>query len=474
MTKPAASSQTGRRLVTYTVLCSTAVALVATAAQLYTDYSREITDLDARLGEIEQSKAAELNHALWVRDDVLLGLQLQGLVATPGVERASVRSGGELIAQVGVEPDTTAQVKTVGITHLHRGQRVDLGTLRLEVSHGAVHAELWRHLLVILASNTLKTAVVAFLLLWIFRRLVTRHTDHLARYLDEQTGEGHPAPLVLDRPQDDGDELGRTVTAVNAMVERLSEHVGRLEVQREEIERLNGGLLTRVGELESFSYSLAHDLAGPLRTVHSFAEIVCEEVSDPEMCELLERMQGACIRMRGTIDGMLVLARISKEALRIQPVDLTALAREVFEALRAAEPSRAAELVVQEGLTTTGDARLLRAALDNLLGNAWKYSQSRPSTRIEFARGEVAGREGFYVRDNGVGFSPEHAARLFAPFERLHPEFSGHGIGLAVVRAVMTRHGGEVWADARPEEGATFAFTIGQPDLGPAPLPDAA
>ena len=277
-----------------------------------------------------------------------------------------------------------------------------------------------RRLLVILGSNALKTAVVALLMLLLFRSLVTRHLDDLASYLDTDQVGGPSRPLALDRPPDDTDEIGRTVVAVNAMVARSTDQFERTHAQREEIERLNVGLVARLEEMQSFSYSLAHDLSGPLRTAHSFAEIVHEDIDDADQQDLLMRIQSACQRMNDLIAGM----------------------------------------------STVGDTRLLQTAVESLLRNAWTFTASRPEAVVEVGYGEVAGREGFYVRDNGIGFDPEHSARIFSPFERLHPESAGSGVGLAVVRTVVARHGGEVWAEARPDEGATFAFSIGHLDTG--------
>ena len=464
------TSSIARRLVTYTVACSTLVAFAATGLQLYLDYAGQISDIDGRISEIERSKMGELTHALWVRDDLLLRLQLEGLVDSPGIDRAEVYEGDQLAAAVGTAAESPERVVEMAITHDHHGKAVHLGILRLQVSYTEVYDRLLRRAVVILASNAAKTAVVALLMLWIFRRLVTRHLDRLAVYLDARRGSSRADRLELDRPPDETDEIGRAVAAVNAMVARLSDHVEHVESQRGEIERLNGRLLGRVRELEAFSHSLAHNVMGPLRSVHSFAEIIQDDLDNPDALDMLGRVQRASARMEATIAGMLLLARISRDTLSLETVDITALAKELVAVVRASEPDRALECVVEEGLTVRGDRALLALALENLIRNAATFSSEGGSAPIEIGHGEVAGRPGFYVRDHGIGFEQRYASRIFSPFERLDADNPGHGLGLAVVRAVVVRHGGEVWVEATPGEGATFAFTIGHPDAGPLPL----
>lgn len=219
-------------------------------------------------------------------------------------------------------------------------------------------------------------------------------------------------------------------------------------------------------QLESFSYSVSHDLRSPLRAVRGFSDILAEEfgaVLGPEGMQHLERVRHGVHRMDELITGLLSLARLAKTDLRRVPVDLSVLAEEVAAELQHAAPERAAQLVIHRGLQAVGDPTLLRAVLANLIGNAWKFTARRQQARIEV--GKLPGQDGtvFYVRDNGAGFDTAHAQRLFGVFQRLHreDEFPGTGIGLATVQQIVTSHGGRVWADARPDDGATFFFTLG-------------
>jgi len=224
-------------------------------------------------------------------------------------------------------------------------------------------------------------------------------------------------------------------------------------------------------ELEAFSYSVSHDLRAPLRAVDSFSQIVLEEHAaglDAVGRKYLERVRAGAQHMAQLIEDLLRLSRISRAEMVRQPVDLSALAKGVAEELRIREPSRTVAVEVEEGIRAEGDPRLLRVVLENLLGNAWKFTSRKPAGRVEFGRSMKDGRTAYFVRDDGAGFDMTYAEKLFAPFQRLHAQsdFDGTGIGLATVARVVRRHGGEVWAEAAPDRGATISFTLGHPVAG--------
>lgn len=216
-------------------------------------------------------------------------------------------------------------------------------------------------------------------------------------------------------------------------------------------------------ELRSFSYSVAHDLRAPLRAIGGFTSILAAEHANDMSAEgrrLLDRVVANAESMSRLIDALLSLSRVSQADIHPEPVDVSALAATIGDELKAADRDRDAEVVVERGLVANGDARLVRALLENLMGNAWKFTRGVRG-RIEVARAPT--HEGtFYVRDNGAGFDAANAARLFVPFQRLHSnkEFEGTGIGLATVHRIVRRHGGKVWAESRPNEGATFYVTL--------------
>lgn len=220
-------------------------------------------------------------------------------------------------------------------------------------------------------------------------------------------------------------------------------------------------------ELKAFSYSVSHDLRSPLRSIDGFSQEILEDYCDKldeNGVDRLRRIRAASQRMGLLIDGLLTLSRISRAELSYGPVNLSAVARDVSEVLKETRPGRDAEFVIAEGLLATGDERLLYAALQNLLDNAWKFTEKSGAARIEFGLAEVRGGPAYFVRDNGAGFDMAYSGKLFGLFQRLHGinEFEGTGIGLATVSRIIDRHGGRIWAEGEVGKGAVFYFTLGE------------
>jgi DNA-binding response OmpR family regulator len=229
----------------------------------------------------------------------------------------------------------------------------------------------------------------------------------------------------------------------------------------EELERKNK-------ELEAFSYSVSHDLRAPLRSIDGFSRALLEDYADKldeNGKRYLERVRTAAQRMGQLIDDLLALSKVGRAELQRGPVDLSALAREVAAELGNATPSRGVQVMIPDGMVTNADHRLLRVLLENLLGNAWKFTTAVPTATIEVGVMQREGVPTYFVRDNGAGFDMAQAARLFTPFQRLHSEaeFPGTGIGLATVYRIVDRHGGRVWAESAVKQGATFLWTLSPP-----------
>ena len=242
----------------------------------------------------------------------------------------------------------------------------------------------------------------------------------------------------------------------------------------------NRQLRTQLGEtqreLAQLSYSISHDLRAPLRSVDGFSQALAEDYGhclNSTAHDYLRRVRANAQHMSALIDQLLGLARIVRVTCQPEPVDLSALARETAGELAAADPARRVEWDIQPGVVAQGDRALLGTAMRHLLGNAWKFTSRRPVAHIAFrvlppaAPGTAPAGTVYEVRDDGVGFDMQYAGKLFGAFQRMHQsdEFSGHGIGLAAVQRIVRQHGGSVWVDAAPEQGAVFSFTL---DAAPA------
>lgn len=240
---------------------------------------------------------------------------------------------------------------------------------------------------------------------------------------------------------------------------KVAERTAELDRRNAELEVLNK-------ELEAFSYSIAHDLRSPLITIDGFTQVLLENTTeklDEPNRKHLERISTAVRRAHRLINDLLGLSKIVRAPIHIVTVDLSRTAREILRTLIDSAPTRVAEFVVAEGIVVQGDPGLLRIVLENLLSNAWKFTSRQERTHIEFGSGvDRTGHTIYFVRDNGAGFDPRYAAKLFSPFQRLHSEtqFPGTGIGLATVQRIIHRHGGEIWAESAVDCGAAFYFTL--------------
>ena len=241
--------------------------------------------------------------------------------------------------------------------------------------------------------------------------------------------------------------------AANAALEEQRRHV---QTQLDELHR----------ELSALSYSISHDLRAPLRSISGFAQALAEDYGaalDATAHDYLQRVRASAGHLSELIDQLLGLARVVRAPFQPDAVDLSALAREAADTLSAAEPARKVEWTIQPGVVARGDKALLATALRHLLVNAWKFSLQRPVAHLAF--NAASGPDGgtvYQVRDDGTGFDMQYAGKLFGAFQRMHPpeEFPGHGVGLAIVQRIVRRHGGSVWAEAGPDQGAAFFFTL--------------
>jgi PAS domain S-box-containing protein len=268
--------------------------------------------------------------------------------------------------------------------------------------------------------------------------------------------------------EENGAVVGAMMLALDITVrKRAEEGIRRLNAELESRVRERTAQLEAANrELEAFSYSVSHDLRAPLRGIDGWSLALVEDYAgrlDGQAIQYLDRVRFETQRMGALIDDLLELSRVSRRQMERKPVDLGALALTVADRLREANPERQIEFVIGGGLTAEGDARLFDVMLTNLFDNAVKFTGKRSPARIEFNQAAGADERTFYVRDNGVGFDPAYAGKLFGAFQRLHTasEFPGTGIGLATVQRIVHRHGGRIWAEGGVDEGAAFFFTLG-------------
>ncbi len=300
-----------------------------------------------------------------------------------------------------------------------------------------------------------KTAIVGLVGLILFLIMAAMLAQRFARPI-------HALSRTAERIQ--AGDLGARVKESGGSEERLL--IRQFNTMADALEKRRQELEAAYSELESFSYSISHDLRTPLRAIDGYTHIIMEDYPDVIQGEVkgyFKKVTLASARMGNLIDELLHLSVVSKKTLAHTKVDLSGIMREIATELKESEPERQVEFVIEDGLTVTGDKVLLADVLANLLGNAWKFTSKKRKAVIEFGTAVVKDEKVFYVRDNGAGFDSRYAHKLFQPFQRLHAEsdFPGTGIGLATVARILQKHGGRVWAESALDKGTTFFFTVG-------------
>ncbi len=468
------------RLLLYILLCSVFFTFLATIFQLYTDYRNDRELIEARIQYIQKSNVPALSESVWYFDTELMETQLNGMLQLPDIEYLEIRGAeGQALMTAG-KPQTERIVsRQLSLKHERKGRVSEIGTLYVVATLEGVYQRLRGKVLVILSTQACTIFLLSVSILLIFQSLVTRHLTAMARYareLDLHKLDSHLALARRASKSSQPDELEQVVTAINDMQGRMISDIAKRKQAEEEIQKLNAELEQRViertaqlettnKELEAFAYSVSHDLRAPLRGIDGFSQALLEDYVgeiDAQGQDYLRRVRKASQRMGQLIDDLLKLSRLTRGEMRRETVDLSDMAQTIASELQKTQPERQVECLITPGLSANADARLLRVVLENLLGNAWKFTSKHTQARIEFGATEAEGEAAYFVRDNGAGFDMAYADKLFGAFQRLHrtTEFPGTGIGLATVQRIIHRHGGRVWAEGTVEQGATFYFTL--------------
>lgn len=461
------------KLVLYILICSSLITLALTAFQLLRDYRVELGNIDGQIKQISIGSLPTLENHLWVVNYDDLNLQLKNLHALPDIQYLLITDEqGTPVASAGKPLERYFISRLFPLQKQHRGKLIGLGTLRVDATLEGVYQRLLDKVLVILISQGTKTFLVSAFIFFIFQWLVTRHLSTIADWAKHLDVTGTDAALQLNRAEPkptNRDELQLMVNAFNHMRENLNTAYGKLmrshELLDQKVKARTRDLERSNHELDSFCYTVSHDLRTPLRAISSFSEILMQDYSerlDPEARNFLNRIHVAGMRMSDLIDDLLRLSRIYQSPLHLEEANLSEIAHEIVDVLRLNEPHRSVKIGIDADFHACVDPGLIRSAMENLIGNAWKYT-----ARVEAATIAISGHYGedeleLCVRDNGAGFDMAHADMLFAPFQRLHKvdEFEGNGIGLATVQRVIQRHGGRVWGEGEVGKGARFCFTL--------------
>jgi signal transduction histidine kinase len=471
------------RLTMMNMLVSAAALLLACAGFFAYDQVTFREGLVNTLSAQAQIIASNSVSAMLFNDPQTASNTLSALKNSPHVESAGiltpekhifaryVRDGGEDMLNIPALPDDAAEGHWFRNTHLVLVRKIVsegnlVGYVYLRADLRDIDQRLRRYALISFVVLLL-ALMVALLVSSVFGKSVSRPIVELAQTAQQVSRDKDYG--IRARPSAESSELSVLVNSFNDMLKEIQERDRALQRAHDELEHRvserTRELVSANRELEAFSYSVSHDLRGPLDSLNGLAYVLLARLGpklDPENRELIEHIRSSGRRMTELIEDLLNLSRVTTSVIHVEKVDLTQIARSIFEELRRTAPGRQVEFMAPPREEAYGDAHLLRIVMENLLRNAWKYTSHHEHACIELGRIAKEGQPVYFVRDDGTGFDPRNANRLFQPFQRLHStaEFPGNGIGLATVRRIIQRHGGEVWAEGAVEKGATFYFTL--------------
>lgn len=358
-----------------------------------------------------------------------------------------------------------AEAGELAISHPMSSEGERIGTFYLHSDMSAFWERLWVSVgvmgIVFVIAIALIIPISSWLGNWVTRPVL--HLESVVQKVSEQRD------YSLRAQKHSSDELGQLIDGFNNMLSKIQAQDQALAKAKDELEERvqerTKELEASNKEMQTFSYSVSHDLRSPLRAIDGFSEALLSNYND-KLDDMgrhyLQRIRAGSQRMADLIEGLLDLARISRNEIHRENVDLSQLANEIAQELQRRDPDRKVEFAIASDLSVNADSRLLSAAMMNLMGNSWKYSRHVKNAKIEFGSEQQNGAKVYFVRDNGAGFDMTYANKLFGVFQRLHTdkEFEGTGVGLATVQRTLQRHGGRIWAEGAVGKGATFYFTF--------------
>ena len=481
MTLPLSAHTISGRITRMNLLVSGAVLIIAVLAFFSYDMLSFRASLISNLQSEAQIIGANSVSALTFDDPASAAATLQGLSRSPDVVYAVLtKQDGTVFATYGdadqislnVLPRSQIDEHWLNGRHLLVAHRImfegsSLGVVYISATLNEI-GQRARHYLVIAGLILVLCMVAALLISAITRRFIAKPIVSLAETARSISRE-HDYSVRAE--QSTGSvEMSVLTGAFNEMLQQIQQSETALRRSRDELEQRveerTAELRSANRELEAFSYTVAHDLRGPLDSIAGIAYLLSSTPTqlDPNSREMVLRLQDSTKSMAALIDDLLNFARASTTSIRHDRVDLSSMASKIAADLHSAEPDRRVDFQIAALPPVEADAALMRIALDNLMRNAWKYTSHHPSACIEFGAKVLNGQTVYFVRDDGAGFDPTRVGEIFQPFHRLHSknQFPGTGIGLATVQRILARHGGEIWAEGAIEKGATFYFTLPQ------------
>lgn len=477
------------RLLRNVFIAALILELLLASVQICFDYYLQENDLNAAAKQVLGTAEGAATHAVWTLDNEGGQDLLDGLLQHDAIVKAELIDFNNKQFSSSEKSITHSSPIKRWVFGGYRVYELDLqesfiegeveaiGALKLTFDTGTAGTVFFKRTISFLTIGLIMNLLLAAILLYVFHLTMARSILSVGDALDKVNPE-RPGRYRIEIPsRHSEDELGRLVNKTNDLLRAVGENIQSRQKAEKEVTSLNQELEARVEtrtrelkianqELKAFSYSVSHDLRGPVRGIKGLAEALLEDYGEKlndEGIKCLQLMQTSSMQMDALINGLLKLSQSTQGGIAPERVNLSSLAMEIFNVLSKAEPERMISIDAPPGIEAVADPKLIKIVLDNLIKNAWKYTRKSTNASIEFGVEQMGDEKVYFVRDNGVGFDMSLADRLFVPFQRLHADadFHGTGIGLATVARIIYKHGGRVWADSVVEEGATFRFSLG-------------